>query len=81
MYNPPSDPNQEETLFCDAFNLLYRKASASLTVLGILAPVGGRGPAEESEQSVSRAERGCSGRLPAGPPADKERRSARSPAR
>ncbi len=41
----------------------------SLTVLGILAQVGGRA---QAEQSVSQAERGCSGRLAAEPPPDKE---------
>lgn len=45
----------------------------SLTVLGILAQVGGRAPAE---RNVSQTDQGCSGRLPAEPPADKERSSA-----
>lgn len=44
-----------------------------LTVLGILAEFGGRAPAEES---VSQADRGCSGRLRAQPPPDKEHSSA-----
>lgn len=44
----------------------------SLTVLGILAQVGGRAPAE---RNVSQTDQGCSGRLPAESPADKERSS------
>lgn len=45
----------------------------SLTVLGILAQVGGRAPAEHSD---SQADRGCSDQLPAEPPPDKEGSSA-----
>lgn len=44
-------------------------ADQSLTVLGILAQVGGRSPAEDSD---SQADRGCSDPLPAEPPPDKE---------
>lgn len=43
----------------------------SLTVLGILAQVGGRAPAE---RNVSQTDQGCSGRLPE-PPVDKEHSS------
>ncbi len=64
--------DQEETNFSDASNDLVNKIT-SLTVLGILALVGGRTPAEES---VSQADRGCSGQLPEEPPPDKEGSSA-----
>lgn len=69
---PPFHTWTRKRHFSDAFNYLVNKIM-SLTVLGILAMVGGRATAEEN---VSQADRGCSGRLTAESPPDKEGSSA-----